>query len=101
MPSDEVQKIATLAKSNGATAKISSIHVNCWFGAHSKLATSILLLETQFGMSKEVAQHSAMFVGDSPNDETMFGYFTYSVGVANIQKAWLMNFNALLLLPSI
>jgi HAD superfamily hydrolase (TIGR01484 family) len=87
LPRDEVQKIATLAKSNGATAKISSIHVNCWFGAHSKLATSILLLETQFGMSKEVAQHSAMFVGDSPNDETMFGYFTYSVGVANIQES--------------
>ena len=87
LPSDEVQKIATLAKSNGATAKISSIHVNCWFGAHSKLATSILLLETQFGISEEVAQHSAMFVGDSPNDETMFGYFTYSVGVANIEES--------------
>ena len=87
LPRDEVQKIAVLAEANGATAKISSIHVNCWFGDHSKLATSILLLETQFGMSAEIAQHSAMFVGDSPNDETMFGYFAYSVGVANIQES--------------
>ena len=35
----------------------------------------------------EIAQHPALFVGDSPNDETMFGYFTYSVGVANIQES--------------
>ena len=87
LPRDAVQKIAALAEENGATAKISSIHVNCWFGNHSKLATSILLLEAQFGMNTETAQHSAMFVGDSPNDETMFGYFTYSVGVANIQES--------------
>jgi hydroxymethylpyrimidine pyrophosphatase-like HAD family hydrolase len=28
----------------------------------------------------------ALFIGDSPNDEPMFGFFQYSVGVANIQS---------------
>jgi len=87
LSNDEVKKIASLAMENGATAKISSIHVNCWFGNHSKLATSILLLEEYFGISSEVAQQEAMFIGDSPNDETMFGYFKHSVGVANILES--------------
>ena len=102
LPSDEVQKIATLAKSNGATAKISSIHVNCWVWCpQRKLATSILLLETQFGMSKEVAQHSAMFVGDSPMMKRCLVISPILLVLPIFRKAWLMNFNALLLLPSI
>ena len=84
LPVEEVKKIASLAKAVGATAKISSIHVNCWFGDHSKLATSMLLLKECFGIDDDATQNSSMFIGDSPNDETMFGYFKISVGVANI-----------------
>ena len=81
---DEVAKIVSIAEANGATAKISSIHVNCWFGDHSKLATSLLVLQDYFGVGGDEVQDTVMFVGDSPNDETMFGYFKYSIGVANV-----------------
>ncbi len=87
LPDNEVKIIASLAEAHGATAKISSIHVNCWFGDHSKLATSILLLNECFGIDKDLAQITSMFIGDSPNDETMFGYFKHSVGVANILES--------------
>ena len=81
---DEAQKIVDLAESYGATAKISSIHVNCWFGDHSKLSTSLTLLKESFNISAEEIQQSVVFIGDSPNDGTMFDYFDLSIGVANI-----------------
>jgi len=87
LPKSEVQRIADLAKAHGATAKISSIHVNCWFGDHSKLATSAKLLQDVFNVSPEEAQRQVMFVGDSPNDETLFEHFQNSVGVANILES--------------
>ena len=93
LPNDEVKKIASLAEATGATAKISSIHVNCWFGNHSKLATSIQLLKECFGIDEDNLQSKVMFIGDSPNDETMFGYFKYSVGVANILESLTYDFH--------
>jgi len=84
LPESEVRRIAELAKTQGATAKISSIHVNCWFGDHSKLATSTKLLQDVFNVNERDAQRTVMFVGDSPNDETLFAHFDKSVGVANI-----------------
>lgn len=84
LANEEVKRIAAIAIASGAIAKISSIHVNCWFGDHSKLATSMLLLKERFGISEDEAQETAIFIGDSPNDETMFGHFKNSVGVANI-----------------
>lgn len=84
LPENEVRRIASLAEAEGATAKISSIHVNCWFGDHNKLATSLKFLEDELGVNNKDAQRSVMFIGDSPNDETMFGHFKYSIGVANI-----------------
>ena len=84
LPNEEVKRIANLAIADGAIAKISSIHVNCWFGDHSKLATSLMLLKERFGIGEVEAQQTIMFIGDSPNDETMFAHFENSVGVANI-----------------
>ena len=65
-------------------AKISSIHVNGWFGAHDKLSTTLELLHNYYGQSAETALKSWVYVGDSPNDAPMFAAFTHSVGVANV-----------------
>lgn len=83
-PSTDVQKIVDLAQAAGATAKVSSIHVNCWFGDHSKLSTTLTALHDSFGIGEERLQREVLFVGDSPNDSTMFAYFEHSVGVANV-----------------
>jgi HAD superfamily hydrolase (TIGR01484 family) len=92
LPTEEVKRIVTLAEVQGATAKISSIHVNCWFGDHSKLAMSLTLLKDCFDISENEAQNIVTFVGDSPNDETMFGHFQYSIGVANILESRSLDF---------
>ena len=80
----DINHIVALANDAGATAKISSIHVNCWFGKHTKLSASLKALEECFGIDQQSIQSKAIFVGDSPNDANMFGYFEFSIGVANI-----------------
>ena len=83
----EIKRIVALAEDAGATAKISSIHVNCWFGEHSKLSASLKALVECFCIDEKNIQNEILFVGDSPNDATMFDYFDFSIGVANVRNS--------------
>ena len=83
---EQAERIAALMREAGLNAKISSIHVNGWFGAYDKLAMAKTLLEEQFAVSQEAASMELAFAGDSPNDAPMFGYFANSIGVANIER---------------
>lgn len=84
LPKTEVLKIVGIFQRYGARAKISSIHVNGWFGKYDKLSTSRLFLQDCFGIDIDHDKDSIAFVGDSPNDAPMFGFFPNSVGVANV-----------------
>ncbi len=81
----EVQKIVRLFQQAGAEAKVSSIHVNGWFGQYDKLSMTRTLFAREFEMKLEAHLDEILFIGDSPNDEPMFKFFNISVGVANIQ----------------
>jgi len=80
-----VQKIVSLFEAAGATAKVSSIHVNGWFGDYDKLTMTKQLFKTLFSQSLEQLQDNILFIGDSPNDAPMFAFFNQSVGVANLR----------------
>ena len=82
----EIDRIVALFEAAGATAKISSIHVNGWFGEHDKLTTSLALLDEVFGIDARTDPAQVVFVGDSPNDAPMFAHFPNAVGVANIAR---------------
>jgi hypothetical protein len=84
LPRHTAQEIAQAFESEGAVARISSIHVNAWFGAHDKLTMSRRLLAEQFGIDTEIERSAIAYCGDSPNDAPMFAYFPASFGVANI-----------------
>jgi hypothetical protein len=86
LPKEKVQKIVQLFQSAGAQAKVSSIHVNGWFGNYDKLTMTLKMLETEFAVSSTEAKLRCGFSGDSPNDEPMFAYFPHSFAVANIQN---------------
>jgi hydroxymethylpyrimidine pyrophosphatase-like HAD family hydrolase len=70
----------------GLTAKVSSIHVNGWFGAYDKLGMTKMLFAECFGLNLDDRNEQIAFIGDSPNDAPMFGFFRNSVGVANIKQ---------------
>ena len=82
----DVEKIVKIFIQHGAQAKVSSIHVNGWFGNYNKLSTTLQFLKDHFNLSESDALKKCAFVGDSPNDEPMFQNFPHSFGVANIQE---------------
>jgi hypothetical protein len=75
-----VSLIRDLFVAAGAQAKISSIHVNGWFGDWDKLSMIRRVLNDD-------DPGAAVYVGDSPNDQPAFGFFDRSVGVANVVDA--------------
>jgi hydroxymethylpyrimidine pyrophosphatase-like HAD family hydrolase len=70
----------------GLSAKVSSIHVNGWFGEYDKLAMTRRLFAERFGLELDSANREVVFAGDSPNDAPMFEFFHNSVGVANVRR---------------
>ncbi len=86
LPKPYVEKIVSLFHQGGAQAKVSSIHVNGWFGNHNKLSQSLDFLREEFGLSPSMAQTQCAFIGDSPNDEPLWEFFPHGLAVANIQK---------------
>lgn len=87
LPPQAVDAIVRRMEAAGMRAKVSSIHVNGWFGDYDKLSTTRRMLAEEFGVSLDSAEERArwVFVGDSPNDAPMFGFFQHSVGVANVK----------------
>ena len=84
LPMAEVDRIVALMRTAGMTAKISSIHVNGWFGDYDKLGMTRTLMQERYGVDLARDQARYLFIGDSPNDAPMFGFFSNSVGVANV-----------------
>jgi HAD superfamily hydrolase (TIGR01484 family) len=82
----EAERIREIFAEHGAQAKISSIHVNAWFGSYDKRSMSSVLFRDRFGLAIDDARTNrrCIYCGDSPNDEPMFGAFVHSVGVANV-----------------
>lgn len=85
LPESAIEKIVTLFEAAGATAKVSSIHVNGWFGQYDKLTMTKRLFTDVFGQAIDDLQDKILFIGDSPNDAPMFEFFDHSVGVANVR----------------
>jgi HAD superfamily hydrolase (TIGR01484 family) len=85
LPRVAVDRIVALMETEGMTAKVSSIHVNGWFGNYDKLAMTRTLLAEVFAVDLDAQRDSFVFVGDSPNDAPMFAFFPNAVGVANVR----------------
>lgn len=86
LPREAVDRIVALMQARGLTAKVSSIHVNGWFGAYDKLAATRRLVREEFRADLDAARATCVFVGDSPNDAPMFEFYPHSIGVANIRE---------------
>jgi hydroxymethylpyrimidine pyrophosphatase-like HAD family hydrolase len=84
-PESEVDRLVKFCEDQGAIAKISSIHVNTWFGRYTKIDGIKKFLDHSGKELNLPHFDELIFVGDSPNDEPMFHAFPLSVGVANLR----------------
>lgn len=82
----DVLKICEIFKRHGAVCKISSVHVNGWFGDYDKLQMTKMFAQERWGMDLDQTKERFLFCGDSPNDEPMFAYFPHTVGVKNVLR---------------
>jgi HAD superfamily hydrolase (TIGR01484 family) len=85
LPHEAVDKIVALFEQAGAVAKVSSIHVNGWFGRYDKLSMTRRFVQDAMGLDLDAAKEKFVFCGDSPNDAPMFSFFPFACGVANVK----------------
>lgn len=81
-----IARVVTLMRAAGMTATVSSIHINGWFGTHSKYSAAQWMLQRLYGRRLEDEIDRWVYVGDSTNDQPMFERFAFSVGVANLLR---------------
>lgn len=84
LPAYEVDRIKRIFEEEGAVAKVSSIHVNGWYGTYDKLTMTRRFAAEVLGLDIDAQSDRVVFVGDSPNDAPMFGFFPNACGVANV-----------------
>jgi HAD superfamily hydrolase (TIGR01484 family) len=87
LPRSEVDDIVRFFESHGCRVKVSSIHVNAWFGDFDKASMCRSYVRDVWDW--EIPGRDgprAVFFGDSPNDAPLFELFPVSVGVANVRR---------------
>ena len=80
----QIDAVLALMRAEGMQASVSSIHINGWFGEHSKLSGARWIVRRLLGRDLDAERERWIYVGDSTNDQAMFGQFPLSVGVANL-----------------
>jgi len=81
-----VERVVAVMQREGMNATVSSIHINGWYGEHTKLSGARWMLQRLFGRELDAEVDRWVYVGDSTNDQAMFGHFPLSVGVANLRR---------------
>ena len=86
LPQAAIDEVVRIMRSEGMTATVSSIHINGWYGGHSKLSGARWIVRELLGRELDAELDRWVYVGDSTNDVLMFEHFPHSVGVANIRR---------------
>ncbi len=86
LPQKDIDAVVDCFARAGARAKVSSIHINGWFGDYDKFTMTGILFEEAFDRRLADIREQVIYTGDSPNDGPMFAYFPNSVGVANVKN---------------
>ena len=81
-----VERVVSIMRVEGMNATVSSIHVNGWFGEHTKLSGARWIVRRLLGHDLDAELDRWVYVGDSTNDQEMFAHFPLSVGVANLMR---------------
>jgi HAD superfamily hydrolase (TIGR01484 family) len=86
LPQSAIDTVVRTMQAAGMAATVSSIHINGWFGQHSKLTGARWIVHELWGRDLDAEMDRWVYVGDSTNDQVMFERFENSVGVANIRR---------------
>ena len=86
LPPERVDEICRILGEEGVQFKVSSVHVNFWTGRFDKMTGVRRFLTEHDGVSFQSVADTAVFIGDSPNDEPLFARFPHSIAVGNLRR---------------
>ena len=86
LPPAQIEQVVALMRQAGMNATVSSIHINGWFGDHTKWTAAQWMLRRLWGRELVHEREAWVYVGDSTNDQLMFQHFPQAVGVANLMR---------------
>jgi HAD superfamily hydrolase (TIGR01484 family) len=84
---DVVDQIVHWMRAEGYQTAVSSIHIHAYRPSNEKADGVYPLMQAAFAMDREAVQAHAAFIGDSPNDASLFASIPISVGVANVRAS--------------
>src|SRR3546814_10440631 len=86
LPASSIATIIKIFEDAGARARASSIHVNAWFGDYDKATMATEMLAEDLAIDPREQSRRVLFIGDAPNDESLFRAYALSECVANIKS---------------
>ncbi|MCL4745018.1 MAG: HAD-IIB family hydrolase [Burkholderiaceae bacterium] len=86
VPHEQVERAVRMFREAGFQARASTVHINVWSGDFDKAPMALRYLREAGGGGEALDPDRWVFVGDAPNDVSMFETFAKSVGVANILR---------------
>jgi HAD superfamily hydrolase (TIGR01484 family) len=81
-----IEQAIAMFHAEGLQARASSVHINVWRGEFDKAPMALRYLQDVRGAVLPQERARWLFIGDAPNDASMFAAFTRSVGVANLAE---------------
>lgn len=86
MDKDEIKVLKNILSFSGAYYSESSIHINAWFGDYRKLSAVKYFLSRVYKIKEKDLLSKGIYIGDSFNDQELFGYFPLSIGMHSVEK---------------
>ena len=84
---ETVAEIVNWMQGAGYQTAVSSIHIHAYKPTNEKADGVYPLMQAAFAMSADAVHARAAFIGDSPNDASLFAAIPMSVGVANVRTS--------------
>ena len=82
-----VADIVAWMRGEGYQTAVSSIHIHAYTPSNEKADGVYPLMQAAFGLDRDALHARAAFIGDSPNDTSLFASIPLSVGVANVRAS--------------
>ncbi len=82
-----VAEIVAAMRAEGYQTAVSSIHIHAYSPSNEKADGVYPLMQVAFDMDRDAVHACAAFIGDSPNDASLFASIPVSVGVANVRAS--------------
>lgn len=82
---EEAKTLKGMVKAAGGHWSESSIHINVSFGAFGKRSSLVMFMDALFDIRGDRLREHGVYLGDSLNDDDLFGFMPLSIGMHSVE----------------